>query len=621
MALSSKSEALKHVPWFSLSEWHRVYKQIYSNDTLEQTAAYETLLVWKAREWKEKIDEAKLPMYYESDLRLMYSTTIMRFLNQISNIGHTKQTSMFQIAKQLEIPEWIVNLRHDAAHGHELPSLGSLRMAANILLTWLHEEYWSAEAKAMDQCYKESAKNIEDESSCEYRALAVFFELWIAIGLYAKADYKTVRELPDTDLCNTLLNLCKVLPESPLEKENISGTTKNQDDYLLSVARNLVFTEISTLLNRNKSIMKMEEIIVKILFDCEAFLPGSEITNIFQTDDEKKFRSDGKKTHNLPTEMIDFWRKFILLLHDKKLLDGLIWRLFDFVNSPYNDTNKRFVASLWLKSIFRSLLKLRIIQGVSQSVEHTFDNKQKGMSGKQGMQKVRDIVHKTNPALSNAMWLNASSDIPMFLKDINFATELLLNPNMYSKVFIDPMLDLVTPSLTKKCKDSLLKLVKIITTTDRPTKIDVNEDTDRIYCVEDLIQICGDIGPTEPRANRVLLTSIEPEIADRTIRTDAWEIASGDYEWAYCSFGILPWQIDSVETLELSVSHQSRPILISKESTILPGLLDEKLLTTESRVNWDLVLRKKKRMKRKRRQDDSEIMIEKAIEVVKKRQK
>lgn len=92
----------------------------------------------KDREWTSKIDAGELPMYCQNDLSLMYSTTIMRFLNHISNIGHTKQTSLFQIAKQLQIPEWVVNLRHDAAHGHELPSIEVLRMAINVLLQWLH---------------------------------------------------------------------------------------------------------------------------------------------------------------------------------------------------------------------------------------------------------------------------------------------------------------------------------------------------------------------------------------------------------------------------------------------------------------------------------------------------
>jgi ribosomal biogenesis protein LAS1 len=77
-------------------------------------------------------------MSYENDLSLMYSTAIMRFLNHICNIGHTKEASLFKIANQLKIPEWIVNLRHQAAHGYQLPSISILRIAINVLFEWLH---------------------------------------------------------------------------------------------------------------------------------------------------------------------------------------------------------------------------------------------------------------------------------------------------------------------------------------------------------------------------------------------------------------------------------------------------------------------------------------------------
>lgn len=90
------------------------------------------------REWSTKIDNGELPMYCEKDLSLMYSTTIMKFLNHISTIKHIKQKSMFRIAQKLKIPEWIVSLRHNAAHGCELVPLGILRIAINILFEWLH---------------------------------------------------------------------------------------------------------------------------------------------------------------------------------------------------------------------------------------------------------------------------------------------------------------------------------------------------------------------------------------------------------------------------------------------------------------------------------------------------
>lgn len=179
------------------------------------------------REWTPKIDNAELPINYENDLCLMYSTAIMRFLNHISNIGHTKQTSLFQIAKQLNIPEWIVNLRHDAAHGHELPSIDVLRIAINLLLTWLHvcfvisisfflyliiiynyidykiffkEEYWIAEAKALEKYYGKKAEIMEINESEDTEAFTDLIELWVAIGLYIRADYDLVDSIPDVQL-------------------------------------------------------------------------------------------------------------------------------------------------------------------------------------------------------------------------------------------------------------------------------------------------------------------------------------------------------------------------------------------------------------------------------------
>lgn len=90
------------------------------------------------REWSPKIDNGELPMYSENDLSLIYSTTIMRFFNHITNIEYIKHTSLLKVAKLVKLPTWIINIRHQAAHGHELPSIAVLRIAINILLHWLH---------------------------------------------------------------------------------------------------------------------------------------------------------------------------------------------------------------------------------------------------------------------------------------------------------------------------------------------------------------------------------------------------------------------------------------------------------------------------------------------------
>lgn len=45
--------------------------------------------------------------------------------------------TLYMKAAKLNIPEWIINLRHDAAHGISLPDLNLLRTATMFISKWL----------------------------------------------------------------------------------------------------------------------------------------------------------------------------------------------------------------------------------------------------------------------------------------------------------------------------------------------------------------------------------------------------------------------------------------------------------------------------------------------------
>lgn len=82
----------------------------------------------------------ELPITYENDLKMMYSKVVITVLNHInSTITFKKQSNnFFEMAKHFNIPQWIVEIRHDSAHGNELPSVDLMRIVVNILMTWLH---------------------------------------------------------------------------------------------------------------------------------------------------------------------------------------------------------------------------------------------------------------------------------------------------------------------------------------------------------------------------------------------------------------------------------------------------------------------------------------------------
>ena len=113
------------------------------------------------------------------ELRLAYSSAIIRGVNGIAGslqqrrgLDRANALSVATLCKRLGLPGWVVDLRHDAAHG-ELPTLPSLRMAAKTLLEFFSTLYWKPHSEAR-RVAKEQAlelllryKTLSEEMSME----------------------------------------------------------------------------------------------------------------------------------------------------------------------------------------------------------------------------------------------------------------------------------------------------------------------------------------------------------------------------------------------------------------------------------------------------------------------
>ncbi|XP_017761785.1 PREDICTED: uncharacterized protein LOC108551952 [Eufriesea mexicana] len=645
MALSMGQEGVKQVPWFSLAEWFQVYKQIYSNDIDEQMKGYETLLVWKARipklpigidctlsimqvcirdrEWTPKINSGELPLSYENDLCLMYSTTIMRLLNYISNVGHTKQTSLFQIAQQLNIPKWIVNLRHDTAHSHELPSIGVLKIAVNILLTWLHEEYWVAEAKKIEECLitEESMKEVQETE--EVQDFSDLIELWTSVSLYIHAGYHLVSGVPDSQLKETLQDL-RSYAISLLEKnsedvesdkdnyvEAVSDDIKKDKKYTLETARIVLLSEISRYLNK-KIIPNKKDIVCNTLFNSEAFLPNKDVLSIFTQNEssESKLEKDV-----LPLDMVNFWKDIIFLLYEKDLMETLIVKLLELIDNEEVKKEKRLLASLWLSSISYSFLKLDNAHIISRLLEYQLERTRKNLSPKVFELKVKEETDRIYPHLKCVLWFNISDTVLPCLTDIKFISKLISNVNEFSVKFIVPMLELISPKIDKESKQLLLNLmnVYVIAIVDKNDKN--SYEYEKTFTLKDLQP---DEYPLGTENNQNELENKTSFLVDQKIRNNYWNFAVTTCNWRECPIGLLPWQNDTLEFIKpFNMVVQKYDISVL-ESEIVPGIIDKKDLKMQSQINWDNVLRKKKRLKRKRERRSTDVIMNKALEAVKK---
>ncbi|XP_018055657.1 PREDICTED: ribosomal biogenesis protein LAS1L [Atta colombica] len=646
IALSGKYDGVKQVPWLSLAEWHDVYMQIYSNEPIEQTKAYEALLAWKARmpklpvgvdctlsilqvclrdrEWTSKIDSGELPMYCENDLSLMYSTTIMRFLNYFCNIGHTKQTSMFKIASQLKIPEWIVELRHETAHGYELPSIGVLRIAINILLHWLHDEYWAPEACAMEKYYlKEGDEVLEEEEKFEIENFTNMIEIWTAVNLYVNADYKLVSDLSETqlreilqDLRTYMLSEYRSKTSDNDENEYISvykRTVKIDKEYHLQTAKTLLLAKISVDLNESSSTMyEKSNIICNALCKNKVFLPNLDIMRIFRQQEKKNINL---KRRILPFKMLRFWKDVIFLLHEKEMLETLLFKLFNIVNQEREDKERRNLAALWINSIFYSFVQLDIVQSISHTMEYELQKADRKLDTKTLSQHLKERVHSEHPYLRNVLWLDISSIIPHFLLDINFLSKLLLNINEFSERLVEPILKLLTSRIDAQTQKHLLNLLQIYTCQKHDNE-DSNNDAGKIFTIEDF-----NLSSIENKVHTHKINCANKEkptylLADQIIRNPHWKLAHDNYQWNGCSIGLLPWQVDSLKSLEPLELNPSKHSVSVLDSQIVAGIINRKNLKMQSCIKWDDVLRKKRRIKKKCNKHIADVM-NKALEIVK----
>ncbi|XP_024870779.1 ribosomal biogenesis protein LAS1L [Temnothorax curvispinosus] len=644
MVLSGKHDGIKQVPWLSPAEWHDVYRQIYSNDPVEQAKAYEALLAWKARmpklpvgvdctlsilqvclrdrEWTSKIDSGELPMYCENDLSLMYSTTIMRFLNHFSNIGHTKQTSMFKIASQLKIPEWIVKLRHETAHGYELPSIGVLRIAINILLHWLHDEYWAPEARTMEKCYVKKTDASEEEEESEAQDFTDVIELWTAVGLYVNAGYNVVSDLPEIQLREILQDLRTYMltqyrnkTSNNDENEYISvhkRTIKIDKEYNLQTAQALLLSKISVDLNESSGTMQEKsDAICNALCKNEAFLPNLDIMRIFQ---RKEKKNTNLKRRILPPAILLFWKDIIFLLHEKEMLETLLFKLLNIVDQERETKERRTLAALWISSTFYSFVQLNIVQDISRTMEYHVQKAERKLDTKTLSQRLKERIHSKHPYLRNVLWLDISSTIPHFLLDIKFLSSLLLNVNDVSARLIEPILKLLTSKIGAQTKRHLLNLLQIYTFQKHDSEDDSNNDVDKIFSVQDL-----NPSPTEnevqmDKIKRATKKKTAPLLADQIIRNSHWKSAHDTYQWIGCPIGLLPWQVDSLKSMEPLKLNPSRHSVSVLDSQIVAGIINRKNLKMQSRIKWDEVLRKKRRIEKKRNTGVVDVIMNRALE-------
>ncbi|KAF0757208.1 Ribosomal biogenesis protein LAS1L [Aphis craccivora] len=159
--MEAKGEILVAM-WSSDSEWQSLREDIFGHKNYKQ--ALRKISLWKSRRKTLfrglSITEMVLQAIIKDvsfnedaeptddhDLIQAYSIALMKFINLTSDkMMPGPQRSIYYRASRLDIPKWVVDMRHTVSHAQDLPDLESLRSAVGYILEWIFIKYWNIDA-------------------------------------------------------------------------------------------------------------------------------------------------------------------------------------------------------------------------------------------------------------------------------------------------------------------------------------------------------------------------------------------------------------------------------------------------------------------------------------------
>ncbi|KAJ2949672.1 hypothetical protein O0L34_g15598 [Tuta absoluta] len=520
------------VPWFSSKEWHLVYENIYSSTSsvASQQEALNFMLIWKARcpslpsgvESTLTLLEVHLQDAKNSDdvanqqlLRLAYSSALMRFVNHMLDIETAKGTSLYQAAKNLGVPDWIIDLRHDTAHSNNLPSTELLREACTFSLDWLQKQYWDKQKLHIrDYTAGQTETNSNDENKI---TALVNFCVSLSICANPKNKIKNLSEIVDIDMRESIVN----------DTRDLFG-----DQVDLSNLKTVSVMGLINLLNfQSKKLLKTKDAIKhvnKALLSEESLFLSQELLD---------YVSDGDlySKSKLSKNYVQCFEVLLTFLHSNELIMDFVLELIKVSESCDNDYRSK-LAALWVSEILSALKKSKnFIDNVHKMGEKVTGSKKK--------KELKLLFRHWFPNEKNtSLLLDLQKSVPYELTNINFIQPIIsaYNPNL--TFFIKDILCLVEPNLPKSTANKICTLAKLISS---PDKFPVGSS--QIFTVEDLRK-AKDVSQNLMQQDIDSDSDVICEFDSRNYssmdlpRNTIWMLAATDCGWSSCPIGILPWQ-------------------------------------------------------------------------------
>ncbi|XP_034290961.1 ribosomal biogenesis protein LAS1L isoform X1 [Pantherophis guttatus] len=341
------------VPWQSKAEWDQVMVGLYCEDCQTQRDALDRVSVWKSRfgskmplavECTADLIRCKLldaaGILKSHELILTYGLALVRFVNLITERKQKMVTvPLRHLAKELNIPIWIVDLRHDLTHG-TLPQLVTCRKGCDTVLDWLRRSYWSCQLG--NNLVEEGEEETEESSEADGEDEMVSSQ---------EDPEKTPNEQKHQELCGKVRDVLTSFKNQQLEVLRQQPDV-NQACKIWSIATSeveWVVAQMKDLLQENR------EVVAETLLEDGFLIPTADTVQILNIPQETH-----KWDFKMPRAFLRFWQPLLRGLHSRHFTQTLLEKMFDDLKAHARIASLRSQYLInWITKILKANLRVK----------------------------------------------------------------------------------------------------------------------------------------------------------------------------------------------------------------------------------------------------------------------
>lgn len=535
----SSSEKRRHVvAWINKAEWDQVLDYLYSKDPALQRFALQRISAWRGRYGHSTpvavdctADLVRCQVLDRSgklhgdDLVLLYGAALVRFVNLITERQQgRKARPLRQLAGKLNIPEWVVDLRHDFTH-KKLPTLKWCRKGCKVVLDWLQQEYWSRQLGGADEEDWEGQSDGEEE----------------------EADLKQQE--------NELLNRQKEMEAYKAardflisyEKERYQSLDGSQEDKWLSP-----LADMSWLLGDIKQFsLDCSDVLVDVMLEDGFLVPTAEQLETLGCDlSDKSSPSEPR----LPPVFLRFWLPLLKMLNSPSFIHLLLEKLFVELKvlASERKAHRLFFISAWASEL---------ILCNSNKLEYRFERKV------QKKARMKERIFMKRIQLRWQQLLSACLDAPC-----------ISTPHLLHLI-----LDDMEHPLPQDTQQKLLQLCSIYTQTSSvELSLSREQKHQPVYTLESLYEKQRLLSQLRPGSESMESSSDLQQVdilagKAKLLRGSPWQVCSDKVLWKNFPLGKVPGQPDDPSCLmaetysTLTVSDQPVELESSRGQNV-PGV-------------------------------------------------